>query len=107
MKQIAIADQTLVQNQAKLTFKEEIEIARQLDLLHTDVIELPAPQNVQKDILLVQTVSAFVKNSTLSVEGGQTEQSIENAAKALLPPKKRGCGCRCRFRPRKWNTAVT
>lgn len=88
MKQIAIADQTLVQNQAKLTFKEEIEIARQLDLLHTNVIELPAPQNVQKDILLVQTVSAFVKNSTLSVEGGQTEQSIENAAKALATAKK-------------------
>ena len=35
MKQIAIADQTLVQNQAKLTFKEEIEIAQKIYERHT------------------------------------------------------------------------
>lgn len=88
MKQIKIADQTLVQNQASLTFKEKIEIARYLDNLYTDVIELPQLQNIRTDTLLVQTVSAFVKNSTLSVETGMTEAGIEQAAAALSNAKK-------------------
>lgn len=88
MKQILIADQTLVQNQAKLTFKEKIEIARQLELLQVDVIELPAPEDKQKDSLFVQTVSAFVKHSTLSVETGATLSGIEAAKKALGSAKK-------------------
>ncbi len=81
MKHIRIADTTLCQGQ--YTFKEKIEIARQLEKLGVDVIELPAITEVRSDTLLVRTMASFVKNSTLSVAAGITAESIELAAAAL------------------------
>ena len=81
MKHIRIADNTLCQGQ--YTFKEKIEIARQLEKLGVDVIELPAITEVRSDTLLVRTMASFVKNATLSVAAGVTAESIELAAAAL------------------------
>ena len=81
MKHIRIADTTLCQGQ--YTFKEKIEIARQLEKLGVDVIELPAITEVRSDTLLVRTMASFVKNATLSVAAGVTAESIELAAAAL------------------------
>lgn len=83
MKTIQIADRTLCTEKNPLSFKEKIEIARQLDRLGADVIELPEIENVRTDTLLVKTVAAFAKNSVLSVCGGRSAQSIANAAAAL------------------------
>ena len=81
MKHIRIADTTLCQGQ--YTFKEKIEIARQLEKLGVDVIELPAITEVRSDTLLVRTMASFVKNATLSVAAGVTAESIDRAAAAL------------------------
>lgn len=81
MKHIRIADTTLCQG--NYTFKEKIEIARQLEKLGVDVIELPAITEVRSDTLLVRTMASFVKNATLSVAAGVTAESIELAAAAL------------------------
>ena len=81
MKHIRIADTTLCQGQ--YTFKEKIEIARQLEKLGVDVIELPAITEVRSDTLLVRTMASFVKNATLSVAAGVTAESIDLAAAAL------------------------
>ena len=81
MKHIRIADTTLCQG--TYTFKEKIEIARQLEKLGVDVIELPAITEVRSDTLLVRTMASFVKNATLSVAAGVTAESIELAAAAL------------------------
>ncbi len=81
MKHIRIADTTLCQGQ--YTFKEKIEIARQLEKLGVDVIELPAITEVRSDTLLVRTMASFVKNATLSVAAGVTAESIDLAATAL------------------------
>ena len=83
MKHIAIADMTL--RRKHYTFKEKIEIARQLEKLGVDVIELPAinVDEVRSDTLLVRTMSSFVKNATLSVGAGMTAESVELAAAAL------------------------
>jgi len=81
MKHIRIADTTLCGG--NYTFKEKIEMARQLEKLGVDVIELPAITEVRSDTLLVRTMASFVKNATLSVAAGVTAESVELAAVAL------------------------
>ena len=83
MKNIRIADTTLCRENNSFSFKEKIEIARQLEKLGVDAIELPEIENSKTDVLLARTVSSFVKNSVLSVAAGKTDESIALAAEAL------------------------
>lgn len=83
MNHIQIADTTLCPQGSTYSFKEKLEIARQLENLHVDIIELPPITCGKADTLLVRTVSAFVKESILSVAAGITAESIEDAAAAL------------------------
>ena len=110
MKHIRIADTTLCQG--NYTFKEKIEIARQLEKLGVDVIELPAITEVRSDTLLVRTMASFVKHSTLSVAAGADMDSIDRAAAALegaakpqiriqLPVSPVGMEYTCRKKPDK------
>ena len=83
MKRIRIADATLCRADNAFSFKEKIDIARQLEKLDCDVIELPEIQNVRIDTLLIKTISTFVKKSKISVAAGMTVESVENAVLAL------------------------
>ncbi len=83
MKKIGISDMTLRTKSAALSFKEKIEVARQLENLHADCIEIPAIENTRIDTLFVRTVSAFVKTSILSVGTGYSAEGVEAAAAAL------------------------
>lgn len=84
---IKIQDKTLSGNQS-FSFKEKIEIARQLEKLGVDAIELPAIENVKTDILLVKTIASFVKNSVISVSAGYTAESLKNAVNSLATAEK-------------------
>ncbi len=83
MNRILISDTTLCRESGNFSFKQKIEIARLLERLQVDVIELPAITNAKTDVLLVRTVSSFVKKSILSVAAGADSESIEQAAVAL------------------------
>ena len=83
MKHITMIDTTLCREDSTYSFKEKIEMARQLERLNVDVIELPEIKNSKTDRLFVKTVSPFVKNSVLSVAAGSTMQSIDDAADSL------------------------
>lgn len=87
MQKIRIIDNTLAKENNTFSFKEKIEIARQLEKLNVDTIELPEIENERTDILLIRTLSSFVKNSTVSVAAGSDAKSIENAAAALSGTK--------------------
>ncbi len=87
MKQIKIADATLCRENSHFSFKEKIEIARQLENLNVDVIEFPEIVNAKADILLVKTISSFVKNSVISVAAGVGADSVDNAITALSNAK--------------------
>lgn len=87
MKQIKISDTTLCREKNGFSFKEKIEIARQLERLSVNAIELPEIEDAKTDILLVKTISAFVDKATLSVAAGSTRESVENAATALSAAK--------------------
>ena len=87
MKQIKIADATLCRENNHFSFKEKIEIARQLENLNVDVIEFPEIANARADILLVKTISSFVKNSVISVAAGIGADSVDNAIASLANAK--------------------
>ncbi len=88
MKKIIIADSTLNRENAKFTFKEKLEIARQLSNLGVDIVEFPEFENIKTDTLLIKTVSSFIKNSVISVAGGRTKESIITTCEALCNAAK-------------------
>ncbi len=86
MKQIVISDRTL-SSERKFTFKEKLEIARLLEKIRVDVIELPPVKDARADPLCVRTLSAFVKDAVVSVEAGLDAESVKLAAEALSATK--------------------
>lgn len=93
MKTVRIADVTLKEGTkasgTTLSFKEKIEIAKLLDRVSVDVIEMPAIENEAADSLLLKTVASLLKNSTLSVCVGTTEESVKAAWQAVKDAKKK------------------
>ena len=85
---IKISDKTLCKEGNSFSFKEKIEIARQLEKLNVDVIELPKIENTKADTLLIKTIASFVKNAVISVAVGMTKDGVEKAANALSTAKK-------------------
>ena len=83
MNRIQIADTTLCAQGNTYSFKEKLEIARQLENLHVDSIELPPIVGGKADLLLVRTIGTFAKESVLSVGAGLNKESIALAAEAL------------------------
>ena len=86
MKKIYISDYTLRKGtggETPLSFKEKIEIARNLDKMHADVIELAPIENEKTDVLLARTVLPFLKHSVLAVPVGNDEASAEIAYSAI------------------------
>ena len=83
MNHIMIADTTLSDPKSNLTFKQKLEIARKLERLGVDVVELPEVGTAKADSLLVRTAASFVKNSVLSVAAASSPDAIDRAAEAL------------------------
>lgn len=87
MKKINISDITLRINrtcaEAPLSFKEKLEVARSLDKMHADVIELAPIANEKTDVLLARTVLPFLKHSKLSIPVGADEASVDVAYSAV------------------------
>ncbi len=83
MNQIKISDTTLSDAKSTLSFKQKLEIARKLERLGVDAVELPEIGSAKADTLLVRTAASFVKNSVLSVAATSSLAAIERAAEAL------------------------
>ena len=56
MKNVIVADKTLCRKSSEVGFKESIEIARQLEKLKVNIIELPRIVSEAKDVLLIKTI---------------------------------------------------
>ena len=83
MNHIKIADTTLSDQRSNLTFKQKLEIARKLERLGVDAIELPEIGSAKADTLLARTASSFVKGSVLSVAATTSVDAVRRAAEAL------------------------
>jgi 2-isopropylmalate synthase len=76
---IKIADRTLCST-AAFGFKEKIEIARQLENLKVNAIEIPRIEKDKADTLLIRTIASFVKNAVISIE----VHNVADVDKAIL-----------------------
>jgi len=86
MKKIKIADMTLRESTVAgqpLSFREKIEIAKQLDVLNVDIIELAPITDMNADSLLVKSIASVVQGSVLSIDAGMTGESAKAAWDAV------------------------
>ena len=71
MRNICISDITMKEQalkaQSGLSFREKLQLAKNLDKLNVDVIEIGCPVNKKTDILLIKSLVTAVRKSTLAV----------------------------------------
>ena len=82
---VRICDCTLCQGEKSpdMSFREKIELARMLDRLGIDLIELNEIRQKKMDSLLVRSVSQAVKNARIAVPVSLPEMNIEVVWDAL------------------------
>ena len=89
MRTIRISDITLRQRSAEtLTFREKLELAKLLDRLCVDVIELAHVKKEKADSLYIKSIANTVKDSIISVPSVPEKQNIDLIADALKEAPK-------------------
>ena len=90
MKQIRVSDATMKQNSEgfSLSFKEKIELAKLLDRLGVDVIELEGITNPRIDSLRIKSIAAAVCESIVAVPVELNNESIAVAWSAVKCAKR-------------------
>ncbi len=88
MRNIKITDKTFSCLTGDLSFREKTEIAKQLDKLGADVIELPQIKSEKADVLLIKNIGSVLENSALSVTAGFTKESVETAFSCIKDAKR-------------------
>ena len=97
MTQIVISDATMKQTNKdlRLTFKEKIELAKLLDRLGVDIIELDGIKNPRVDALQIKSIVSAVCDSRIAVPVELTnDENIEktwNAVKNAKNPRLQVC----------------
>ena len=90
MRNIRISDATMKQTSEgfSLSFKEKIELAKLLDRLGVDVIELEGISSVRTDSLRIKSIAAAVAESAVAVPVELNNESIETAWAAVKLAKR-------------------
>ncbi len=92
MRKIRISDITLRECAASadhsMSFKEKIEMAKLMDKLHYDSIEMPEIKNASTDVLLIKTISTLMKHTEVCVPVGCTAESVETAWNSVKSAQK-------------------
>ena len=110
MKRIKFTDITLREAarglEGALSFKEIIEMAKILDRLNLDVISLAPITSVKIDSLLVRTIAAAVKKSSLSIPWATRRRGWRRHGTPSRRRLSRASMWRRRFRRCRWNSSV-
>ena len=96
MNKIRICDVTMKQDAKALTlsFREKIELAKLLDALGVDLIELEGIDSSRTDALRIKSVAAAVKDSIVSVPvklDAENIQQVWSAVKLAKKPRLQVC----------------
>ena len=85
MKKISITDVTLrrATETGALGFKEKLEIAKCLDRVNISAIELAPLTDSKADSIFVKTLASLIRNTTLALPAGLTDESAERAWEAV------------------------
>jgi len=82
MKKIFVSDYTLRQSAVSgsaVSFREKTSIAKCLDELGVDAIELAAIKSGKEDVIINRTIAGAVKKSTVSIPVGFSEAEVDEA----------------------------
>ena len=82
MKKIYISDYTLRQTAASgsaVSFREKANIAKCLDELGVDAIELAAIKSGKEDCIINRTIATAVKNAAVAIPAGFSTEEIDMA----------------------------
>ena len=82
MRNVTIYDSTL-QGCEGLSFKNRLDLARELDGVGVDCIIAASPEKGQEEALLVRTLSQMLRRSSLAVSVGLSRAEAERAAQEL------------------------
>lgn len=92
MKTIKIIDMTLrapgSRKENSISFKEKLEIARAVDHMKVDIIELPPVSGAKADTLANKTISSMVKahvSAAVEIGSGKIEETWESIRSARHP----------------------
>ncbi|MBP5466825.1 MAG: hypothetical protein J6Y43_04620, partial [Clostridia bacterium] len=92
MKRVFICDSSLkivgAGGTGVLSFKEKLEIAKRLNELNVDVIELDLPKNGKADEILIKTICNCAAKSVISCVAGDTAEQVQTNY-ALIAGAKR------------------
>ncbi len=86
MRQISIIDATLRED-AGLSFKEKIEMVKQLEKLHVDVVEVAPITHEKVDALALRTMATTLEKSVLACPVGLTPEGVETTWNAIREAK--------------------
>ncbi len=91
MKKITVSDYTLrfltEDTSSKLSFKDKTNIAKRLDSLGADAIELAALKNSKEDAVISRTIAASVRDCAVKIPVGYSEESIDEAYESIKDAK--------------------
>lgn len=97
MNKIVIADMTIVEstsnNNYSMNFKEKMEVAKRLEKIKVNVIDMPKATE-QTDALMIKSLASMLKDSIISVACGLDKEEIDaayNAVKNAQKPRLRIC----------------
>ena len=82
MKKIYVTDFSL-KNAGQISFRDKTNIAKTLDSVGVDAIELAPIKNAKEDTVVNRTIAGMVKNCTVKIATGMTEESIEEAYNSI------------------------
>ncbi len=88
MKDVKISDITMKQGSLSLSFKEKIELAKLLDRLGVDIIELEAITQPKIDTLLIKSIATAVQTGTVAVPVQLNTESVTRTYQALKEAKR-------------------
>jgi len=87
MQEVKISDVTMKTLGGELSFREKIELSKQLDRLGVSVIELEGIQNAKVDALRIKSVASAVKNSAVAVPVELSNEGVDAVWNALRDAK--------------------
>ncbi len=89
MQTLMISDITLRETKSEAySFREKIEIAKQLDIMGVDVIETAEVSDSKTDTLFLHTIAPLIRKGILSAATGYTEASLLRAWNGIKEAKK-------------------
>ncbi len=91
MKKITVTDFTLksavMSDGRQPSFRDKTKIAKCLDAMGVDAVELPAVKNPKEDTVVNRTIAELLKSVTVKIPVGMTEESIDEAFNCVSKAK--------------------